>query len=348
MTNGATEGLNYCTNVLIPSLFPFMVLSSFLVKVGLSERLEVILSPFTKTMFNLPGSTGLSIILSMIGGYPVGARGIISLLEQKKINETQAKQMSLFMVGGGPAFIVFVVGDILLKNRTIGIILWGSQVITQLLLGVLIKFSVKKVETKTCSNKNSTKMSFSCALVEACNDGVTGILRMCGLVVLFSAVFGIIKNIQLDCYFAAFLEKIGIPKHTANAILPILWEVTKGCSEACTLGSAIYLVAFALGWGGLCVHFQVYSQLSLINISKLKFTFMRFLQGLLSAILTAIFLEFCPQDYLQVFSTLQTSPSYSLSTTYIGGIALIVMFILFLFSTKSKSNQKNNKVTKHS
>ena len=93
MTQGAADGLLYCAQVLIPSLFPFMVLSSFVVNSGISAALSRILSPVTVHLFRLPGSAGVTILLSMFCGYPVGARGVRSLLSQRLITQQQAARM---------------------------------------------------------------------------------------------------------------------------------------------------------------------------------------------------------------------------------------------------------------
>ena len=79
--DGARSGIGYCLNILVPSLFPFMVLSTFLVKSGLSEQIGKVLGGVTRTLFRLPGCTAATILMSMIGGYPVGARGIAALRE---------------------------------------------------------------------------------------------------------------------------------------------------------------------------------------------------------------------------------------------------------------------------
>lgn len=350
MTNGALEGLHYCGAVLIPSLFPFMVLSSFLVKFGLSDKLSFVLSPFTK-LFKLPGCVGLSILLSMIGGYPVGARGVVSLHQQKRITTAQAKRMSLFMVGGGPAFIVFVVGDLLLADRTLGVILWLCQVLAQLTLGILTRFSES-------NNKNSgtdalpkeKPLPFSNALVEACDDGVRGIFNLCGFVILFSAMLGILHNLNIEKFIGEFFSFFGVPTHTANALFPILWEVTKGCNQACVLGAPIYMLAFAIGWGGICVHFQVYAQIHTLNISKLKFTFFRLLQGVLSAVFTTLALNFYTPKIRPVFTNISNAPRHSYASSYIGSAALVIMFIFFILSVhgirKSNAELKKSVVIK--
>ena len=75
--NGASNGISYCLYTLVPSLFPFMVLSSFIIHSGISKFIGKLLQPVIQFLFYLPGSAGSVIIMSMIGGYPVGARGCI-------------------------------------------------------------------------------------------------------------------------------------------------------------------------------------------------------------------------------------------------------------------------------
>ena len=110
MTQGAYEGLLFCAQILIPSLFPFMVLSSFVVNCGISGILSRFLAPVTKSFFRLPGSAGVTILLSMFGGYPVGARGIRTLLDRGLITREEGARMLCFAVGAGPAFVIFAVG----------------------------------------------------------------------------------------------------------------------------------------------------------------------------------------------------------------------------------------------
>lgn len=339
MTSGAAEGLLFCTNVLIPSLFPFMVLSSFIVKCGLSDRLSFLLSPLTRTLFKLPGCAGVTILLGMVGGYPVGARGIMTLREQNKITKEQAKRMSLFLVGGGPAFIVFVIGDTLLFDRTVGIILWSCQVAAQILLGIVLGFTAAKNEKEEKETLPKSRVSLSSALVESCNDGVMGIIGLCGLVVLFSTLFGMAKGIGLDTAFTSLLMSLGVKENIASSVLPVLWEVTKGSNQACSAGAPVYLLAFALGWGGICVHFQVYAQVGSLGIAKLKFMVFRFLQGIISAALTVLALQFYTPAS-EVFSTLKAPPVQSNATTYLGSVALILLFIFFLISIKGQGKPK--------
>lgn len=341
MTKGALEGLKFCGDILIPSLFPFMVLSSLIVRCGLSDKVSKILDFIMNKLFRLSGACGISFLLSMLGGYPVGARGIIALLEKGNISKKQAECMALFMVGGGPAFIVFVVGDELLKDRTLGLILWGCQLISQIVLSVAVSriWGVKN-DTENRIIKTE-KTSFSYALVQSCGDGAAGIINMCAMVVLFSALLGIINSIGLSELITDVLLFYGVSSPAAHSLFPVLWEVTSGCDICADTGAGVILFAFAIGWGGVCVHFQVFSVLGGLSFSKLKFFLCRFCQGAISAVLTYIALLFYTPS-TQVFSNLnRPAEIHGSAETHIGSIALFFMCVIFLISAKLVPKREN-------
>ena len=87
MTNKSVKlGMNYCFNLLIPSLFPFMFISSFIVIIAMNMDCNKIINKITKFLFFLPGYTLPLILLSLIGGYPVGAKCAKILFDNKKIS----------------------------------------------------------------------------------------------------------------------------------------------------------------------------------------------------------------------------------------------------------------------
>lgn len=102
-------------------------------------------------------------------------------------------------------------------------------------------------------------MPLASAFVQSCADGVLGMLNLCGMVVLFSSLMGILQSGGAQSMFENLLTGCGVSKAAASSILPILFEVTGGCNRAANAGASYELMAFAIGWGGLCVHFQVYS-----------------------------------------------------------------------------------------
>lgn len=335
MTTGALQGLLYCGNILIPSLFPFMVLSSFIVTSGFSEFIGKYLTPITKRLFHSNGEIGSVIILGLCGGFPVGAKGIATLYREEKIDLITAKALSMFLVGGGPAFVVFVVGSALYHNAITGAILWLSQVITQIILGI---FACRKIKYSPAKITEKNKTPLSNALVASTNSGINGILSLCGMVIVFSSFMGLCDDLRITEYIIRFMGVSGIPEGISQAIISSLWEVTKGCSMCCDLSAPLWLCSFALGWGGICVHFQIYSLTDSINIPKIKFTLYRLAQGVISAVISAIIFSFYTPTLATYHShTTVKTASYS----YVGSIALVFMSIIFVLSVTQSGNTKS-------
>lgn len=340
MTEGAREGLVYCFETLIPSLFPFLVLASFVVKSGLSALVSPLANGFTKFFFRLPGNAFMTILLSMCGGYPVGARGIHALYKQKAITENQAIRMAYFAVGAGPAFVVLVIGKALLNDINLGLYIWIIQVICQLLLAFasgLIFGRNDKIDNKT---EKRMKASMSGAFVQSVSDGCGGMLNMCAMVILFSAMMGVFEKVGFSALVETRLSSLGLEKGISASLFYIIMEVTGGCAQNAAYGGIPQLLAFAVGWGGLSVHFQVYASLGDIKINKLIFMAFRFAQGLLAAFLTNILLMFYSQTE-DAFSTIGKSAiGTGVSATAIGSISLMFMAVCFVLTIGEKITKK--------
>lgn len=327
---GVKEGLNYCSDMLIPALFPFMILSTFIVKSGISTRLQNILKPVTKTLFGLPGSTGAIILLSMIGGYPIGARGINTLYEKGEINEIQAQQLLCFCISSGPAFLINVIGQGLYSSMKMGVIILLSQVIGTITVGIISKFFFKSDSNcKNINNKDTYDTDISSALVDSCKDATSGIISLCSFVVLFSALISIIKQSGLDKFITDLLITLGLPANYSASLLYSLLEVTGGSINAFNHGASVEFLVFFLCFAGICVHFQIFSSVKKIAFSKSIFIIFRLLHGLVAAItchfLLLIFPVACP-----TFATSQKVLNCSASTTLFQSIAQVSLCICFL------------------
>ncbi len=315
---GAANGVFLCIQVLIPSLFPFMVLSSFIVCSGMASKVPRCIETLTKGLFGLPKDCFAVILLSVLGGYPVGAKGINTLYCENKINNKQAEQMSMFCVASGPGFIVTFVGCSMLGNRNIGYILLTSQIISFLILGIIARFAAKGSSDYTGEFKKNSKTSIGSALITSVSEAIKSCGYMCALVVLFGALCEILLYITED-----------IPNLSWTVALI---EITNGI-KILAQGYSVLLISAMCGFGGLCVHFQIYALLGEIKISKIKFTIFRVLGALLNTIFTYILLRIFPQTE-SVFSTIgKSEPAFNKGIT--GCIFLIICCVVFLISLKS-------------
>ena len=344
ISGGALNGLIYCGNTLIPSLFPFMFIASFTVKSGAAFYLGNKLSILTEKLFGLPGYCSTTIILSMVGGYPVGARGVKSLYDDNMISDKEAEKMMYFCVGAGPSFIISVVGEQFLHNSKVGIILLVSQIISSILIGSIINLKekiynlkhplIKKQQIHKNINNPQKNPDLTQAIVASCAESCSGIINMCAFVVLFAAFIEILNVSGIQNVTSNILQIFGMKKNVAISALPLLLEVMGGCKTGATNGINPELISFAICWGGICVHFQLFTALQKIKISKKRFWFFRFLHGTISSFITSVFLMlYNPviQTSTQIYNNVKLTQTNSIFSSFI----LILCCILFLVSIKS-------------
>ena len=64
------EGLALCAQSVIPSLFPFFVVSALLVSLGFAQFLGRPLEGFMRVLFHVGGNGAAALVLGLAGGYP--------------------------------------------------------------------------------------------------------------------------------------------------------------------------------------------------------------------------------------------------------------------------------------
>lgn len=340
MTAEAYNGILYCCQVLIPCLFPFMVLAQFLNECGILDKLALIFSPLCRKILKLPGVAGGAVILSMTGGFPVGAACVSSLYDQGKLTDEQAKRMLRFAVGAGPAFVIFAVGENMLQNISTGIALYTAQILAQMTIAVAngLKSKEKAVEKK---RKVNSLYSFSDSLITSCFKSSDSIIKLCAVVILFSSIVGLLSDIGVKSLIEALLCSLHISESVSQSIIFVIFEVTSGCRQAIINSAPLELVAFAIGFGGLSVHFQIFVLTQNIDYSKIDFFLHRIICGVLCAVYTYVITLFMP-DTVQTISINQPQQSFFSSSTIIGSTALIVCCIVFLLSLKIKKTNFSN------
>lgn len=345
---GMKNGINFCINTLIPSLFPFMFLSSFIVKSGISNTLGKILYPITKTLFYLPGCCGSAIILGLTGGYPTGAKATNELLVSNLINNEQANRMMAFNIGAGPAFIIGTVGEILLKNKYIGLAIFTSQIFVSIIMGIILGIRArinKKVFYEQSNSQHNIKYGYSNSLILSCRDAVCSTVNMCSLVVLFSTFISIADSIHLNDLITQILSLINVPKTISQVLIPILLEVNVGCISISRLIYSPSLIAFAIGWCGFCVHCQIFSSFTSEKTLNIRnFLFFRLAQGVGASIIVYIFIKlFNPTvitSYVLNTNTL-TRSNIGISSSIQGVFALILVCIYFINNLFDIFNSRN-------
>ncbi len=273
---GVKRGLYLCAANVVPSLFPFCVVSVFFVRSGLCDYVGKLLERPTKALFDLPGCAGGAVCMSLIAGYPVGVNMTYELLSRGQISRSDAQRMTLFCVNPGPAFVIGTVGGGMLASPKAGVILLISLTLSSLTLGVLTRLMP---HGKSESAFRTEPVIMSGALPEAVMQGTKNIISICAWVVLFSCALEYIPLLRLPDW--------------AELLLCCAAEVTGGCSRAAGVLN-MSAIAAVLGWGGVSVHCQIMRQVGECQTPVSQFVCSRFLCAALAAIYCGVLLKIFP------------------------------------------------------
>lgn len=118
-----SDGLLLCGRTVLPSLFPFMILSSLFVELDLPRLLSRPLSHLMIPLFRAGGAGASAWVLGLTGGYPIGAKTAAQLYREGQCTKEEACRLLTFCNNCGPAFIVGAVGCGLLQSKRSGLLL---------------------------------------------------------------------------------------------------------------------------------------------------------------------------------------------------------------------------------
>ena len=304
---GVRDGLTLCGTVVIPSLFPFFVLCTFLLRTGVSGDLGRVLARPTETIFRLPGAAAGAILLGLCGGYPVGTRMTAQLYARGELTPAQAERMCLFCVTAGPVFVTGTVGAGMLRSAAAGRLLLAAVTLSCLTLGVLLRFTDAPPERNT---ERPMREGAAAALCGAVSDGGKSMLSMCRVCTR-------------------------LPDGAGTA-LGCLLEVTCGCRIAAEERLPLPLIAAILGFGGVSVQCQVLPDVTACGVKVSRFLAFRALCGGLAAVYAMTLLRFFPQAQPTLLS--QTGqPLQFVSTSVPVSVSLLLTAAVFILNTTPRS-----------
>lgn len=316
-----------CINTVIPSLFPFFVVSSLFISLGFASYLSRFLSGFIKPVFNVNGAGALPIILGLISGYPIGASSCTELYKKGFISKIEAERLLAFTNNSGPLFILGAVGYSMLNSPEKGLIIYVSHILAAVLTGIIFRFYKYKNNEHTHflppapANFSAPAKTFGSALGESMNYAVENMLKVCGFVILFGFICSCIPKTNLFPYIYSLFEITG----GLNALSLLELDETFKLS----------IMSFFLSLSGLSVLCQVSSIIIPSGLSVKPYILGKVIQAVLSFYITKILLiYFQPYKTYSVFSPIyekilpQSTWQASLSILFFAAIGFLILFLI--------------------
>lgn len=312
------RGLTLCARTVIPSLFPFMVVSELLVSSGAGEALGRLFAGIMKKLFGLSGAGASAVFLGSMCGFPVGARTAAALLDRNAISKAECEHLLTFVSNPSSAFLITAVGVSLYGNRRLGVVLYVTVLGCGFFVGFLARFFMKRGRAPAEHPHFPSGLrvggleSVTSAVAGAVSSAASGMMTVCAYVIFFSAITG-----ALGCA----MPSAGGTGETVYTLLCGLLEMTGGIGQASALGDhglgPVLTAAFA-GWSGISVHCQIMTLCGGRGISFKPYLLAKAAQGLLCGIVMAVLLRWHPDlltpaegrisDAIAVFTSLRDIP----------------------------------------
>lgn len=319
--DSAKDGLYLWFNILLPSLLPFLVLSELFISSGFVQLFGKLLGPIMKPIFNVSGSGAFPLLMSIISGYPVGAKLTSDLRKSKLITKDEGNRLITFTSTSGPLFILGSVLIGMLNLPQFSLLMILPHYLGIITVGILFRFYKTSSNASKSKYKNSiytmnhiginnsdNKESLGKIISTSVKKSIDSILLVGGFVI----VYNVIINLLLISKFmkqgvVTISNCIGTNPQVIEGIFAGVIELTTGCQKISIVNiNPIYkimIINFLIGWGGLSILSQAISFISQTDISSLLFLFSKFLHGIFSCIFTYII-------YLLKFKDI-VIPSYS-------------------------------------
>ena len=245
---GVRYGIELSVSKLIPSLFPFLVISDIIVRSGACDALTRLLGGAFSAIFGMSREGALPFFLGMMLGFPIGIRSAISLYESGRISRAELLRLSLFTSIPSPAFLISAVGEGLFGSWSFGLTLYFIAIFVSIVIGMLSRFFFSEYEGEYFCIRRSESRSFVGAgvFLDAVSSSAMSLLSISAFVVFFSMLCEVLEHLLAS-----------VPFFDSPYIITFflgLLEMTGGAARAALLGvEGAPLAAAILGFSGLSV-----------------------------------------------------------------------------------------------
>ena len=272
------EALNLCYTTVIPSLYIFIVFTTYLSNTEFTPNLSTPFMPFFQLLNIKNKQIASYCLLSIISGFATGGYLISKLKNEYDCSKNMITVLSVLMSNNSPAFVICAVGLNMLGNISSGIILYISMLFSSLttafILSVLLPYNCD------FADKISKKHNFD--LTTAIHSAVSSMLYICGVII---TIFPVCKVFQLHMRNIVF-----------STMLSAISEVTTGCHMIISnCGKNIYLICIALTLCPLSTYFQLKSHCENLNIIPLLLS--KIIQIPIALLILRIAINLFPQSF---------------------------------------------------
>jgi sporulation integral membrane protein YlbJ len=284
-----SQGLNTWAKILLPTIFPLIFFTKLLTDLGSLNAVSNKMG-FTQKLWRAPPISAYAFMVSILSGYPVGAKVVSDLYSDGFISKHDAIKMCTFTSNSGPMFIYGSVGVGMLFSQTVGLIMLISHILSAVLNGIFYR-NYKPFNQSETSFSLNIKPQFS--LSSSMTDSILSILLIGGFVSIFFVVIELINQIGLFIPLSSFLSGIfNCDSQIFMGLFNGIIEMTHGCLDITSLNLPLGITAVVctglITFGGIATMLQAFAFLQKIGISFRFFLTQKITQTIFACMICAL------------------------------------------------------------
>lgn len=283
---GASDGLLLWFRSIIPTLFPFVVLSNLFLSTNAVSFLTRFLGPFLSRLFHVNEHGSFAILAGFLCGYPMGAKVTADLIKRNDITKKEGAYLLSFCNNTSPMFIISYV---ILQNLGEKKLLIPSVcilIVSPLLCSFLFRLYYRpdSADNHRSFALQPVRFRFS-YLDNAITNGFETITKVGGYMILFSIVLELLSRVPTK----------SIPLQLA--VFPSV-EITGGISfimkHAVSVRQAYIPVMALTSFGGFCSVAQTNSMIQGAGLSIFPYLIEKLITAMVTSLISYCYLQFIP------------------------------------------------------
>ena len=270
------QGFIMWAECVLPSLFPFMVITLIMIKSGFAEKASLPLKKVTG-LFNLPPAAAVCLLISICSGYPAGSKCLLEFYENGSLSKKDMKKLSVLCSTSGPLFIIGSVGVRMFGNKNAGWKMLLAHFLSVLVIALGIALFSKREKREEIRRAPATNN----LLYDSFYGAVISVAVAGGFIAFFSVTARIFSDFGFLIVFEKFIC-LFTNEQAASALSLGFIEATIGCRELSVSGSKLALpfAGFLITFGGVSILLQQLAYLQKAGVNPLYFVTVKFVQGI--------------------------------------------------------------------
>ncbi len=309
----ALKGLKVWWDIVFPALLPFFVCGQVLMALGVVQFLGVLMEPFMRPLFNVPGVGAFVVAMGLASGYPIGSVLTAKLRREGQLTRTEAERLMSFTNTADPLFMAGAVAVAMFGNPALAGVIMAAHYLGAVAVGVCLKFYRPNDPPTPVANRSDRSMlqraiealisarekdgrAFGQILGDAVRESVDTLLLIGGFIIVFSVVIQILTTIGfvgfVTTVLAGLLAHVGLSRAAVGSLVSGFFEITIGAQNAsqsaAPLLDRVVLVNMIVAWSGLSVLGQVAAVTQGTGVSVLPYVVSRVLHAIFAGVITVL------------------------------------------------------------